>query len=252
MLNFKLETAMKFNLKFTIAFCIFALASHSMLSAQRPNQQRGGQRGGGGQRGERSQGGQGARGQTPPLLRVFDTDGDNELSPDEIDAAAQALRKLDRNKDGRLTAEELRPQQRGQFGGGRGQAQQGGGRGQAQGRPQQQGGPGGRGQQGGGRGQQGGGQGGGRRGDPAQADARFAAQISELDANRDNLISQSEIPQHMHDAFAIADADKSGGLDKKELLVLAGEFRRNRLSPDGEAVEMKNRPTQGAPNNRRQ
>ena len=167
---------MKFNLKLAIVFCLFALASDSLLNAQRNNGPRGGQRGG--QRGERSQRqGQGMRGQTPPLLRVFDTDGDGELSPEEIDAAATSLRKLDRDQDGRLTANELRPQ--GPASGGRPDQSQRG-----QGRPQQgpggrQGGrgQGGRGQQGGPRGQQGGRPGGARGGNPAQADASFAEQI---------------------------------------------------------------------------
>ena len=44
--------------------------------------------------------------------------------------------------------------------------------------------------------------------------------------------------------FELADADKSGSLDSKELLVLASQFRRNKLNPDSDQ-EMKNAPTQG-------
>jgi hypothetical protein len=41
---------------------------------------------------------------------VFDTDHDGSISALEISAAAEVLRKLDKNKDGVLTAIELRPE----------------------------------------------------------------------------------------------------------------------------------------------
>ena len=79
------------------AFCsLVLLISDSPVNAQGPG-------GGPGQGG--GPGGQ----QTPPLLRVFDADGDGEISSKEIDAAAAALRKLDRNSDGKVTFEEFRP-----------------------------------------------------------------------------------------------------------------------------------------------
>src|SRR4051794_40493325 len=64
--------------------------------AQRPG--RGGPPGGGG----------------PPLpvLAALDADGDGELSAKEIDNAAAALRTLDKNKDGKLTRDELLPASR--------------------------------------------------------------------------------------------------------------------------------------------
>ena len=40
---------------------------------------------------------------------ALDADHDGELSAAEIDNAPAALRKLDRNRDGKLTREELRP-----------------------------------------------------------------------------------------------------------------------------------------------
>ena len=150
------------------AFCsLVLLISDSPVNAQGPG-------GGPGQGG--GPGGQ----QTPPLLRVFDADGDGEISSKEIDAAAAALRKLDRNSDGKVTFEEFRPNAGQGQGPGRGgpQAGQGGqrpGGGPGQGAQMQgqgQRGGGGAGQQrggGGGAGQRGGGGGGQQRGGGAGA-----------------------------------------------------------------------------------
>ncbi len=168
-----------------VIFCMAFLFGDSLAQALPP-----GGRPGGGQGQGRGPGGAGGQ-QTPPLMRIFDTDGDGSISKSEIDNASAALRKLDLNGDGVVTAAEMRPT----------------------------GGPGG---------------GGKRGGDPAQADAAFAAQVKTLDKNNDGLISRDELPAHMHAAFAIADADKNGSLNDAELLVLASKFRRNQLNPDGE------------------
>jgi hypothetical protein len=45
----------------------------------------------------------------PPVMVVLDTDRDGTLSSEEIAAAPEALKKLDKNDDGELTEEELRP-----------------------------------------------------------------------------------------------------------------------------------------------
>ena len=134
-------------------FCALALLiNDSPVNAQPPGSRPG--QGGGGQGGG-GQGGQGA--QLPPVLRIFDANGDGELSSTEIDGSAAALRKLDGNRDGILTFDEVRPNAAGgqQGRGGQGGGQAGGGR---------PGGAGGPGQQMQGQAPRGGGQGGGQQG----------------------------------------------------------------------------------------
>ncbi len=53
--------------------------------------------------------GKGNRPPKPPLEIVLDANGDGVIDADEIAAAATALKKLDKNGDGRLTPEEYRP-----------------------------------------------------------------------------------------------------------------------------------------------
>ncbi len=43
----------------------------------------------------------------PPVMAALDTNGDGEISANEIDNAVRALRTLDRNKDGKLSREEM-------------------------------------------------------------------------------------------------------------------------------------------------
>lgn len=223
--------------------CLTFFIADSSVQAQPPGRPGGrGQQGAGGQ-GRQAPGGQSGQ-QSPPWIGFFDSNSDGEISADEIKNATASLLKLDRNRDGRLTGDELRPVggigAQGRPGGGPGggqqmqgqQGQRGGPSGGARGSGNA-GGPGGRGPGGGGRG-----------GDPAQEDAAFAAQVMSLDANRDGLMILEELPGHMHEGFEIADADKNGSLNEKELLVLASQFRRNKLNP-GAGQEMKNTPTQG-------
>ncbi|XZE56370.1 hypothetical protein SH139x_002478 [Planctomycetaceae bacterium SH139] len=234
-------------------YCLTFFIADSFAQAQPPGRPggprlqgraAGGQFGGpGGAQGRQALGGQAGQ-QAPPWLAIFDIDSDGEISADEIKDATASLLKLDRNRDGRLTGDELRP------GGGPGaQGRPGGGPGsgqQMQGQRGQRGGPGGA-RQGSGNAGGFGGRGpgsGGRGGDPAQGDAAFAAQVLTLDANKDGLMTLDELPGHMHEAFEIADADKNGSLNEKEMLTLASQFRRGSLNPDADQ-EMKNPPTQG-------
>ncbi len=52
------------------------------------------------------------------LLRVLDTDGDGEISSQEIERAAAAIKKLDKNGDGKVSSDELSGFPGGRFGGG--------------------------------------------------------------------------------------------------------------------------------------
>lgn len=59
---------------------------------------------------EDSRFGAGFRGPRSPLQDALDANRDGEISAEEIDNAAAALRKLDKNKDGKLVMRELMPQ----------------------------------------------------------------------------------------------------------------------------------------------
>lgn len=63
----------------------------------------------GGQGGPPPFGGADGRPPGPPIITALDGNGDGEIDTAEINAAAAALRRLDRNGDGKLTPEEWRP-----------------------------------------------------------------------------------------------------------------------------------------------
>ena len=72
---------------------------------QRPSgtsRERGSQSGGRG-----GQGGPGGFMRMFPVMTALDSDGNGEISPEEIKGAVAALKKLDKNKDGKLTEDEF-------------------------------------------------------------------------------------------------------------------------------------------------
>lgn len=73
---------------------------------------------GGDQPGFRPEGARGERGfpRRDPFLSTFDANNDGVIDAKEIEGAVAALKKLDKNGDGRLTMEELRPQMPGREG----------------------------------------------------------------------------------------------------------------------------------------
>ena len=189
---------------------------------QRP---RGGEQGEQGQRGQRGQGGR--ENQPSPLLRLFDVDRDGVVSTEEMNNAAAVLLKMDKDGDGSLSAEELRPQ-----GGRRGQGGQRGGQGQ-------------RGPRDGNRNR---GQGGEQQNEQSRrggsgGDTQFANQLMELDIDGDGTLSRAELPEHMQVAFDGVDVNGDGVVSAEERLKLASKFRRNKLNPNGDTV--KNAPTRG-------
>ena len=62
-----------------------------------------------GRRGERGPGGPGRPPMPNPLVAALDTNNDREISAEELQAATTSLLTLDKNKDGKLTDEEMRP-----------------------------------------------------------------------------------------------------------------------------------------------
>ena len=71
-------------------------------------------------------GGPGGGRPIPPVMAALDADTNGEISAKEIENAAKALAALDKNKDGKLTEDELRPEM-GRGGEGRGGPGFGGG-----------------------------------------------------------------------------------------------------------------------------
>jgi EF hand len=61
-------------------------------------------------------GGPGRPGFRPPLMEVLDANHDGIIDADEIANASNALKKLDKNNDGKITPDEYRPPGRGPAG----------------------------------------------------------------------------------------------------------------------------------------
>ena len=96
------------------AWVIIAQDNGGPRDGQRPPRRQNGDNQPGGPRGQGGPGGPGGqdmrgRRPVPPVVLALDTDHDGIVDADEIANAPAALRKLDRNGDGRLTMDELMP-----------------------------------------------------------------------------------------------------------------------------------------------
>lgn len=91
---------------------VAALMTFHVFAQNPPPTERDGQRPPAGERNHEDHGGPGGRGGGPrvnPLFLALDTDKNGELSAAEIANAPTALKTLDKNQDGKLSQEEIRP-----------------------------------------------------------------------------------------------------------------------------------------------
>ncbi len=149
-----------------------------------------------------------------PLMAALDANGDGELSAAEIRRAVVALRTLDKNRDGKITRDELQPQSGAPGQGGPGQ-----------------GGPGGSSfEQIFGQGIQAG-QGGPIAGLAGEGPgAMFANKLMGLDQNGDGKISPNEVPQQMppqiRQFMSRGDANRDGAIDAAEAANIGKHFMK--------------------------
>ncbi len=157
---------------------------------QRPEGQRppGGPGGPGGQ-GQGQQGG--FRPMPNPVVTALDANSDGAIDESEMKNATVALKKLDKDNDGKLSAEELRP-----AGGGRGSFGGGG----APGAPGQ--------------------------GQPGQGGGDFTARMMESDKNGDGKLAKDEVGERFQGLFTRLDTNSDGFLDKAELAAMSSQMRQ--------------------------
>ena len=85
------------------------LTAEELRAMARAQQPAGGGRAEGGREGGRGERGRGPRMMRDPIFAALDTDHDNAITGEEISNAPSALKVLDKNQDGKLTEDELRP-----------------------------------------------------------------------------------------------------------------------------------------------
>ncbi len=92
---------MKMQIKILVAALAIASSAAYLAAQDDPGQ--------GPHRGPQGGGPEGRRMPPPPLVAALDANHDGVIDSTEIDNAPTALRALDKNGDGKLTLEELRP-----------------------------------------------------------------------------------------------------------------------------------------------
>lgn len=159
-----------------------------------------------------------------PLQTALDTDGDGQLSAKEIENAVAALKTLDKNEDGKLSEDELRPRFGGRPGGP--DAGRGFGRPDGAGRPEGRGpGPDGPPRD--------------RTGERPAGRDEMVSRVLSFDKNKDGKLTKDELPEGMHGMIERGDANGDGALDKDELEKIAASFRERgqQRRPDGDRPE---------------
>ncbi|MCH9655629.1 MAG: hypothetical protein K0U86_21595 [Planctomycetes bacterium] len=216
----------------SVGTTLLAVCATTLVTAQPPKQgdqgdrperrERGdrGERPEGRERGDRDGGppreGRGGPGGRPsfmkmlPIIVVLDANKDGEISKEEMENATAALQKLDKDKNGKLTEDELRPN----FGRRGGDRRGPGGPGNVGGRDGDRRGPGGPGGPG------------NREGFSSES---FIKKIMDNDKNKDGKLTKEELPERMQSMFDRIDTNKDKEIDKAELTKMAENFSsRNR------------------------
>lgn len=195
-----------------------------------------------GDRGDRRRGERGpGRHGPPPIIAALDLDKDGVISSSEIEGAAAALKTLDKNEDGELTIEELRPERPDHHGppgfAFRPRGPEG---------PDGRLGPPERGDRDRGDRRRGSGRRGrdrdGRRGPPSPE--QFIEFIMKGDADGDGKISSEEAPERLQRAFDRIDVNGDGFIERSELEEAAKRFGQRR-GPRGEDGPPRGRPGKG-------
>jgi Ca2+-binding EF-hand superfamily protein len=119
-----------------------------------------------------------------PVFNALDANRDGVISGKEMDGAPAALRTLDKNSDGQLTEDEVRPAFGGRGGGGRGE---------------------------------------GSREVNGPTAGELQETLMAFDKNKDGKLSKDELPERMQGMFDRGDTNKDGFLTSDEIAKLAGD-----------------------------
>lgn len=143
-----------------------------------------------------NQGGSNSASRRPPdvLFKALDVDGDHEISAEELQNAMESLSKLDKNEDGRLSLGEINPQEskRAEK---KARAREIRMRATAIA---------------------------GRKPSPKEQFVNLEiARVMRFDANKDGLITASELPERMSEFLEKEDTDGNNVIDRNELEAMA-------------------------------